>query len=121
LWQDLLELFTFPTKNDARTTTSYNGLKVEHLSSKEGLHLRMVEFPSGASMGEPNAHQGVETHFVLEGVLLAEQGEDRYNVEEGDSFSWNACVPHYVKNIGDGKAVVLIAVYSDTELKGILG
>ncbi|MBM4763149.1 XRE family transcriptional regulator [Bacillus sp. B15-48] len=108
-------------KNDARTTTSYNGLTVEHLASKEGLHLRIVEFPPGASMGEPNAHQGVETHLVLEGKLLAEQGEDHYIVEKGDSFSWNACVPHYVKNIGDGKAVVLIAVYSDTELKDILG
>jgi hypothetical protein len=36
-------------------------------------------------------------------------------------LSWNACVPHYVKNIGDGKAVVLIAAYSDTELKDIFG
>ncbi|MBY0098159.1 helix-turn-helix domain-containing protein [Mesobacillus maritimus] len=108
-------------KKESRTTTSFNGLKVEHLASKEGLHLRMVEFPPGASLGEPHAHQGVETHLVLEGKLLAEQGEDQSIVEAGDSFSWNACVPHYVKNIGDGKAVVLIAAYSDTELKDIFG
>jgi len=106
-------------KKDSRTTTSFNGLTVEHLGSKEGLHLRIVEFPPEASMGEPHAHQGVETHLVLEGKLLAEQGEDRSIVEEGDSFSWNACVPHYVKNIGDGKAKVLIAAYSDEELKDI--
>lgn len=106
-------------KKDSRTTTSYNGLKVVHLASKDGLHLRMVEFPPGASMGEPNAHQGIETHLVLEGKLLAEQGEDRDIVEKGDSFSWNACVPHYVKNIGNENAVVLIAAYSDTELKDI--
>ncbi|WP_372459216.1 hypothetical protein [Alkalihalobacillus deserti] len=24
-------------------------------------------------------------------------------IEEGDSFSWNASVPHFVKNIVDGK------------------
>jgi transcriptional regulator with XRE-family HTH domain len=102
-------------RKDSRTITSYHDLKVEHLSSKAGLQMSIVEFPPGASMGEPNAHQGEECHLVLEGKLLAEQGEDSVIVEKGDSFSWNASVPHYAKNIGDGKAVVLIAVYSDTE------
>ena len=51
----------------------------------------------------------------MQGKVLAEQGEDSVIVEEGDSFSWNASVPHFVKNIGDEKAVVLIAVYSNRE------
>ena len=102
-------------KKDERTITTHNKLIIEHISSKGGLRMMIAEFPPGASIGEPNAHEGVECHLVLEGTVLAEQGEDSYIIEEGDSFSWNACVPHYVKNIGDGKAVVLIAVYSDTE------
>lgn len=107
-------------RKDARTYTSFHNLKIEHLSSKSGLKMMIVEFPPGASIGEPNAHEGEECHLVLEGRLLAEQGEDSIIVEEGDSFSWNASVPHYVKNIGDGKAVVLIAIYSDAELTDLL-
>ena len=34
---------------------------------------------------------------------------------EGDSFSWNACTPHLVRNIGEDAAIVLISVYRETE------
>lgn len=100
-------------KKDSRTYTSHNNLKIEHIGSQGGLRMMIAEFPPGASIGQPNVHEGMESHLVLEGKVLAEQGEDSYIIEEGDSFSWNACVPHYVKNIGDEKAVVLIAVYSE--------
>ncbi|WP_458413523.1 helix-turn-helix domain-containing protein [Schinkia sp. CFF1] len=102
-------------KKDSRTYSSHNQLKIEHLSSKGGLRMMVVDFPPGTSIGEPNVHEGIECHLVLEGKILAVQGEDSFTLEEGDSFSWNACVPHFVKNIGDGKAVIMIAVYSDTE------
>jgi transcriptional regulator with XRE-family HTH domain len=107
-------------RNDARTNSSFNNLKIEHLTSKGGLRMMIVEFPPGASIGEPHSHEGEECHLVLEGRVLAEQGEDSVIVEEGDSFSWNASVPHFVKNIGDDKAVVLISIYSDTELNDVL-
>ncbi|WP_010282997.1 helix-turn-helix domain-containing protein [Bacillus timonensis] len=107
-------------RKDERTITSFNNLKVEHLTSKGGLRMMIVECPPGASMGEPNAHEGEECHLVLKGSILAEQGEDSIIVKEGDSFSWNASVPHFVKNIGDTTAVILISVYSDAELNDIL-
>jgi transcriptional regulator with XRE-family HTH domain len=107
-------------RKDARTNSSYHNLKIEHLASKGGLRMMIVEFPPGASMGEPNAHEGEESHLVLEGKILAEQGEDSIIIEKGDSFSWNASVPHFVKNIGDVKAVVLISIYSDVELNDVL-
>lgn len=107
-------------RKDARTHSSFNHLKIEHLASKGGLKTMIVEFPPGASIGEPHSHEGEECHLVLEGKVLAEQGEDSFIVEEGDSFSWNASVPHFVKNIGDGKAVVFISIYSDTELNDVL-
>lgn len=102
-----------------RTHSTFNTLKIEHLTSKGGLRMMIVEFPPGASMGEANAHEGEECHLVLEGKILAEQGEDSMIVEAGDSFSWNASVPHFAKNIGEDKAVVLISIYSDTELHDI--
>jgi len=107
-------------RKEKRATSSFNNLKIEHLASKGGLRTMIVEFPPGASIGDPHAHEGEECHLVLEGKILAEQGEDSFIVEKGDSFSWNASVPHFVKNIGDCKAVVFISIYADTELKDIL-
>ncbi|RDU38719.1 DNA-binding protein [Neobacillus piezotolerans] len=101
-------------KNERQVMTSNESdMKVEHLASMGGLSIRMVEFPPGASTGGKNAHEGEECHLVLKGKILAEQGEDSYILEEGDTFSWCASVPHYVKNIGDEVASVLIAVYTE--------
>lgn len=73
----------------------------------------MGEFPPGASTGGKNAHEGEECHLFLRGKILAEQGEDSYILEQEDTFNWCASVPHYVKNIGDEIAKVLIAVYTE--------
>ncbi|MFJ8235455.1 helix-turn-helix domain-containing protein [Ureibacillus sp. NPDC094379] len=101
-------------KNEREETISKeSNLKVEHLASRGGLSVRVVEIPPGASTGEKNAHEGEECHLVLKGKILAEQGEDSSIVEEGDTFSWCASVPHYVKNIGDEVAQILIAVYTE--------
>jgi transcriptional regulator with XRE-family HTH domain len=101
-------------KNEREYTVSKGSdLKVEHLATRGGLSLRVVEFPVGASTGERKAHEGEECHLVLSGKILAEQGEDSFILEEGDTFSWCASVPHFVENIGNDPAVVLIAVYSE--------
>jgi quercetin dioxygenase-like cupin family protein len=88
-------------------------MRVEHLASRGGLSLRLVEFPPGASTGEKKAHEGEECHLVIKGKILAEQGEDSFILEEGDTFSWCASVPHFVKNVGEEKAVILISVYTE--------
>lgn len=105
-------------KKSERTYSVYHDLKIEHIGYKDGLRMMIIEFPAGASMGAPNAHEGKEIHLVLEGKVEAQQGEDVFILEEGDSFSWNACVSHFVKNIGEGKAVLLVTVYSETDSEG---
>ncbi|MCM3411821.1 helix-turn-helix domain-containing protein [Metabacillus litoralis] len=109
-------------RKDARRTSSLKDLKIEHITSKGPLRMIIVESPPGFAIGEaePHAHEGEEVHLVLEGKVLAEQGEDSFILEKGDSFSWNASVPHMVKNIGDTKSVILIAIYSDTKLDDLL-
>lgn len=98
------------------TTSGSEHLKVEHLSSSKNVKMMLVEFPPGASTGEePHAHEGEEVHVVIKGKIYAEQGEDSAEFEEGDSFSWNACTPHLVRNIGVEQAIVLISVYTETE------
>ena len=98
-----------------RVYTTFNDIKIEHLTSQSGLRMMHVELPPGASTGEAiaHAHEGEESHVVLKGTVLAEQGEDSIIANEGDSFSWNASVPHFVKNIGEDQAVLLIAVNSE--------
>jgi len=108
------EHMTVIRKNEREFTTSKDSdLKVEHLGTRGGLSIRLVEFPPGTSTGEKKAHEGEECHLVLKGKFLAEQGEDSYILEEGDTFSWCASVPHYVKNIGDDVSIVLIAVHTE--------
>lgn len=103
-------------KNERRITTSGSeNLRVEHLSSTKNVRMMLVEFPPGASTGDvPHAHEGEEVHVVVKGRIYAEQGEDAAEFAEGDSFSWNACTPHLVKNIGKDKAIVLISIYTET-------
>ncbi|MNL66752.1 Cupin domain protein [compost metagenome] len=57
---------------------------------------------------------------MLKGRILAEQGEDSAILEEGDSFSWNASVPHKVTNIGDQSALVLISVYKEVHTEDVM-
>ncbi|MDF2903802.1 MAG: family transcriptional regulator [Bacillus sp. (in: firmicutes)] len=95
------------------TITKGTDLKVENLATRGSLSMRLVEIPPGASTGEKKAHEGEECHLVLKGKILAEQGEDSFILEEGDTFSWCASVPHFVKNIGDDTAVVLISVNTE--------
>ena len=96
-----------------RVYTTLNDIKIEHLTSQSGLRMMHVNLPSGASTGKAIAHAGEESHLVLKGTVLAEQGEDSVIAKEGDSFSWNACVPHFVKNVGEDEATLLIAVYRE--------
>lgn len=111
------ERMSIVRKEERRITKSgIENLKVEHLSSTKNVRMRLVEFPPGASTGDaPHAHEGEEVHFVVKGKIYAEQGEDKAEFGEGDSFSWNACTPHLVRNISEETAIVLIAIYSDSE------
>ncbi|HZG86037.1 helix-turn-helix domain-containing protein [Paenibacillus sp.] len=104
-------------KNERKITTSGpEQLKVEHLGSTKNVRMMLVELPPGASTGdEPHAHEGEEVHVVMKGRIYAEQGEDAAELEEGDSFSWNACTPHLVRNIGEETAIVLISIYTEDD------
>ncbi|TVY02898.1 helix-turn-helix domain-containing protein [Paenibacillus cremeus] len=98
------------------TTSGPEKLKVEHLSSTKNMRMMLVELPPGASTGEePHAHEGEEVHVVIQGRIYAEQGEDAAEFSEGDSFSWNACTPHLVRNIGEETATVLISIYTESD------
>ncbi|WP_100403532.1 cupin domain-containing protein [Bacillus sp. FJAT-42315] len=97
-----------------QTILKEENLLVEHINFTRGLRMVQVELPPGGSNGEGHAHEGEEIHLILKGTVLAEQGEDSFTLQAGDSFSWNASVPHFVKNIGDTPAIILMTVTTDT-------
>ena len=84
-------------KKNERTLSTHNKLKVEHIASKDGLRMMMVEFPPGASMGEANAHDGKESHLVIEGKVLAEQGEDSCHRRRRGFFQLECLCPTFCK------------------------
>lgn len=100
-----------------RTFSLYKGiLRVEHLGEIGGLRLLQIEIPPGmpAEGDIPmSEHEGIESHYVVKGKVIATQGEDEAELEEGDTFSWHACVPHSVRNAGTELAVLLIISYKD--------
>lgn len=103
-------------KNERKETTAGDGqVKVQHLTAKGAMRMSIVELPPGASTGV-SKHAGEESHLVLQGTIRAEQGEDGETLEAGDSFSWNAVVPHEVTNVGEETAVILIAVSKELDL-----
>lgn len=103
-------------KNERKETTAGSGqIKVQRLTAKGAMRMSIVELPPGASTGV-SKHAGEESHLVLQGKIRAEQCEDVEILEAGDSFTWNAVVPHEVTNIGEEPAVVLIAVSKELGL-----
>jgi transcriptional regulator with XRE-family HTH domain len=111
------ERMSIVRKKERRITSSgVENLKVEHLSSTKNVRMMLVEFPPGTSTGiVPHAHEGEEVHVVIKGKIYAEQGEDIAEFGEGDSFSWNACTPHLVRNLSEDTAIVLISIYTETD------
>lgn len=85
-------------------------INVQVLSGRTARHLKavLVEFPPGTSTGsEAHAHGGEEFHFVVEGEVLAIQGDEAVELKAGDAFHWKGCIPHRVLNRGEGRARVL--------------
>ncbi|MFW6326580.1 MAG: helix-turn-helix domain-containing protein [Desulfovermiculus sp.] len=99
----------------ARTTTpkgqkqlyAYQSLDAEvqgrHM---EALLVQLEENPDE----ETSLHQGEEFIFVLEGQVLVKLGEDRFELEPGDSVYYLSTVPHLVA-AKEGRATILAVLY----------
>ncbi|MCP8969412.1 helix-turn-helix domain-containing protein [Ectobacillus ponti] len=103
-------------KKEERQHSMYgrDQLKIEHVAEQGGLRLSLVEIPPGFPReNRENVHEGEECHLVLRGTLEVRHGDDIAIVSEGDSFSWNASVPHLVRNIGEEPVLLLISSHAE--------
>src|SRR5262249_25932997 len=74
------------------------------------LEMLLLEIPSGYTAGgRTHSHEGEECHWVLEGQIIAIQGDQRFVLARGDSFHWDGSVPHRIENHGPEVARLLVA------------
>lgn len=58
----------------------------------------------------PFLHEGEECVLVVEGSLVVVVGDERYQLAEGDSLTYDASAPHWYANDGDRPAVFIVAM-----------
>lgn len=64
--------------------------------------------PGGSTGSEPYAHgNGQEVFIVVEGSVVLELGDERYEMDKDDSIEFLSSVPHRIVNESDAAAEVL--------------
>lgn len=73
--------------------------------------------PQGGSMLEDHAirHHGREMAVIIEGVLSAQIGFERYHLHPGDSLSFTSTTPHRYWNAGSTQARAIFVVLGGWE------
>ena len=97
-------------RSGERPVISAGGISLERLvlPKRGGLlqaNIHIVE-PGAASDGQI-VHAGEEVGYVLEGRLELTLGDDRHEIQAGDSFTFASHVPHGYRNVGDTVARIL--------------
>lgn len=67
----------------------------------------LVVQPGAGSGLVPHSHRGVEVGLILRGRLRYWLGDEVYDLEEGDSITYEATIPHRYANEGDEECVSL--------------
>jgi transcriptional regulator with XRE-family HTH domain len=89
------------------------GLVYELLTPGLGGSLEVLrsQIPPGFdNRDQPFKHAGEECVHLLSGAMLIGIGGRRYELDEGDSITYDSSVPHYWVNAADAVAVIIGAV-----------
>jgi transcriptional regulator with XRE-family HTH domain len=74
------------------------------------LELVIVEIPArSTAIDKAHAHEGEEACHVLEGEVEVVYGEDTHRLGPGDSVHWDSRISHWLRNIGDSPAKLIVA------------
>jgi len=72
----------------------------------EALIVQLEENPDQ----EMSVHAGEEFIYVLDGIVVLNIGDDRYDLEPGDSAYYLSTTPHLIAS-KSGKATILAVLY----------
>jgi quercetin dioxygenase-like cupin family protein len=113
------KLYSITRKNERRTvsrSTSHEGQKQVYIYKSlapdvkgrhmEALIVQLEEDPEQ----EVSVHEGEEFIFVLDGVVEMGIGEDRFELEPGDSVYYLSTTSHHIA-AKSGKATILAVLY----------
>ena len=97
---------------------SRNRLRYELLSpdlvNKRVEFLRVELDPDPSDGPQPYAHEGEEYGIVIQGKVEIRINATTYILKAGDSIFFHATLPHYVRNAGRTKAVMVWAISPPT-------
>lgn len=113
------KLYSITRKDERRTvsrSTSHKGQKQVYMYKSlapdvKGRHMEalMVQLEEDPEK-EISVHEGEEFIFVLDGVVEMGIGEDRFELEPGDSVYYLSTTPHHIA-AKSGKATILAVLY----------
>ncbi|MCU4119031.1 cupin domain-containing protein [Variovorax sp. N23] len=95
---------------------SESGLTKELLSPAGHRELEMLILsiePGGSSGADPWRRVGEKCGMVLQGKFELQVGEQRYVLDEGDSFQFDSAQPHRFTNVAPGTTRVMWIIKSE--------
>lgn len=74
--------------------------RISHDAREHGLEIVVNEYAPGTSSNDkPSHHEGVEYGVVIEGSLVVELGDRRFELQVGDAIHYESTVPHRIANV----------------------
>ncbi|MGB0632138.1 MAG: cupin domain-containing protein [Alphaproteobacteria bacterium] len=74
------------------------------------LELAIVEIPPrSTAIDKAHSHEGEEACHVLEGEVEVIYGDETHTLCAGDSVHWDSRTPHWLKNVSDRPAKLIVA------------
>lgn len=96
-----------------RISLPHDGLLYELLTPNVQRKLEVIRYqlpPKFDNSKAPLRHDGEELVHVLHGSIVVSVAGKLYELEEGDSITYNADQPHYNKNVTDQLAIAIAAI-----------
>ncbi len=106
------EIIVRKERRRAFSPPDYKG-RYELLSPDSTGKLEMISMslePGTSSSREPLCHAADECMVVLQGRAGIVAGDERFELDEGDSIYLNEGIPHRVTNVGDDELVCIVAI-----------
>jgi quercetin dioxygenase-like cupin family protein len=75
--------------------------RISHDAREHGLEIVVNSYAPGTSSNDkPSHHEGVEYGVVIEGSLVVELGDLRFELHAGDAIHYESTIPHRIANVG---------------------
>jgi quercetin dioxygenase-like cupin family protein len=75
----------------------------------------LIRLNKGGATHKEETKPGVEKFiYVLDGKIVAEVGNEKYNLTKGDTLYFESSIPHYFKNSGNGESRMICVVCPPT-------